>query len=370
MKNWISILVSLCLWGNLHAQINNEVLSDKIEVQESDSGKFSFLLKTNTYFRNTEYFNEIELGRTLLGYQFQPGLAYQINSHVKLEAGVYVRRDFGSPEVFTELQPVFSLKAQKKGFSMIMGTLEGALSHGFHEPIFDINRYIERRNEEGLQFKFKDQQTFIDLFIDWNRYTNRNSNEQEKFVFGFHAKRNLLNKNSSYKIMPDVQVIGKHHGGQIGSNSDTVTMRWNRALGLRFEQGNETTKGFFDFNYLFYSEPDKTGIWPSSKGKAIFSNLGFKKNHITVSGTIFSGSDFLVPIGTPIYSSQSIEKASTYQTDRNLFFLRLIYEKALMKSDVMASIRFEPVYDLQADIFDYSYSVYLVYKINKNISKK
>jgi hypothetical protein len=121
---------------------------------------------------------------------------------------------------------------------------------------------------------------------------------------------------------------------------------------------------------LFYSEPDKTGIWPSSNGKAIFSNLGFKKNHITVSGSIFSGSDFLVPIGTPIYSSQSVENASTYQTDRNLFFLRLMYEKALMKSNVITSIRFEPVYDLQADILDYSYSVYLVYKINKRISKK
>ena len=170
--------------------------------------------------------------------------------------------------------------------------------------------------------------------------------------------------------MPDVQVIGKHHGGQIGSNSDPVTMRWNSALGLRFEQGNETTKGFFDINYLFYSEPDKTGLWPSSNGKAFFSNLGFKRKHLTLSGSIFSGTDFLAPIGTPIYSSQSIENSVIYQTDRRLFFLRLIYEKALMKSDVMASVRFEPVYDLRADILDYSYSLYLVYKINQNFSKK
>ncbi|MFY8022086.1 MAG: hypothetical protein ACOVP1_12850, partial [Bacteroidia bacterium] len=60
MKNWILILVCLCLLGNLQAQINNDVLSDKIEIHKNDSGKFSFLLKTNTYFRNTEYFNEIE----------------------------------------------------------------------------------------------------------------------------------------------------------------------------------------------------------------------------------------------------------------------------------------------------------------------
>ena len=369
MKKRLLFGVLFLFTSMLNAQTNNAVLSDKIKLQTADSGKFLFELKTNSYFRNTEYFNPIELGRTLLGYQLQPMLAYQLNKHVKIQTGVYLRRDFGASEVFTELQPVFSIKAKKGVFSLIFGTLEGALSHGFCEPLFDVNRYIERRNEEGIQFKIQNQQTFIDLFIDWNRYITRASNDQEKFVVGLHAKRNVLGKDSRFKIISDVQVVGKHHGGQIGTNADPVTMRWNTALGIRFEQGRTRHNGFFDFSYLTYSEPDKTGLWPSSSGNAIFTNLGVQQGAWTLSSSIFFGNNFLAPLGTPIYASQSIEDPTIYHAERKLCYLRLLYEKPLMKSQVKTSFRLEPVYDLNKDVLDYSYSLYLVYQFKYKLSK-
>lgn len=369
MKKVLVFCLLIGFLSSVNAQVDNVVLTDQIPLQASDSGQFTFEINTNSYFRNTEYFNPIELGRTLLGYQLQPLMAYQLNAHVKMQAGLYLRRDFGAAAVFTEMQPVWRIKAQKGAFSMLVGTLEGALTHGFHEPIFDVNRYIERRNEEGLQFKIQNQQTFLDLFIDWSRYISRSSNEQEKFVVGLHAKRNLLPKANRFKIIPDLQIIGKHHGGQIGSNNDPVTMRWNTALGIRFEQGNVYQKGFFDVNYLTYSEPDKSGLWPSHSGYAYLSSLGVQKGALTLSSTLYLGNQFLAPIGTPIYASQSIENPKVYQAERKLCYLRLLYEKPLMKSQIKTSLRLEPVYDLNNDLFDYSYSLYLVYNFSHKLSK-
>jgi len=369
MKKLLLLWVVLGFVSKGLAQVNNRVLADEIPILAADSGKFFFNVKTNSYFRNTEYFNPIELGRTLLGYQVQPLLAYQLNAFVKIQTGLYARRDFGASEVFTDLQPVFSIKAEKGVFSMVFGTLEGALTHGFLEPIFDINRYIEHRNEEGIQFKIQSQQSFVDLFIDWNRYISRSSNEQEKFVVGLHAKHNLLPKEKSFKIIPDVQIIGKHHGGQIGSNNDPVTMRWNTALGLRFEHALNTHSAFFDVNYLSYAEPDGSGLWPFKNGIAYLSNLGIQKGAWTISSSLYWGNQFLAPIGTPIYASQSIEDPKLTVKERKLCYLRLVFEKPLMKSQIKTSFRLEPVYDLNKALLDYSYSLYLVYNFSHKLSK-
>jgi len=54
-------------------------LYDKIELNAADSGRFSFGMRNTNYMRNTEYFNPIEEGRTLFGYQLQPSISYQPN---------------------------------------------------------------------------------------------------------------------------------------------------------------------------------------------------------------------------------------------------------------------------------------------------
>jgi hypothetical protein len=54
------------------AQLNNSFISDRIEMNDPDTNTFGIHVQEFNYMRNTEYFNNIELGRTLFGYQLNP----------------------------------------------------------------------------------------------------------------------------------------------------------------------------------------------------------------------------------------------------------------------------------------------------------
>lgn len=357
---FLIVLISGSL--KLSAQVDNYILYDSIAWQRGEEGTLKFEFNASPYFRNTEYFNTIELGRTLLGYQLQPQLSLALSGRVKLSGGIFVRRDFGSPEAFTDIQPTFSLKARQGDFCFIFGNLEGALSHRLPEPVYDINRYIEHRQEQGIQLKYENERSFVDLFIDWTRAINRQSNDQEKFTVGLNLKHQLLDPYKNYRLIPSAFVVGSHKGGQIGTNSDPVTMEWNMGAGIRLEQGSKNRFGFVEFQYLLYKNPDFVpGLIPNT-GNGLLANLGMRLHAITVSGGIWNGNDFNSAGGTPIYSSRSIDNPQTYEQNRKLVFLRFMYEKSLMKSPVLASFRIEPIMDLNQDILDYSYSLYLVYR--------
>ncbi len=72
---YAKLVVGVCILLLQHhafAQVNNSQLFDNITVNPSDSGKFSIAVNNFNYLRNTEYFNKIELGRTLFGTQLHP----------------------------------------------------------------------------------------------------------------------------------------------------------------------------------------------------------------------------------------------------------------------------------------------------------
>ena len=78
------------------AQLNNTYLQDKIDISPLDSNRIGLSLNAFNYMRNTEYYSKIDVGRTLFGYQLNPSLYYQVNPYLKLQAGVFLRNDFGS----------------------------------------------------------------------------------------------------------------------------------------------------------------------------------------------------------------------------------------------------------------------------------
>jgi hypothetical protein len=155
MKKLLVFVLQVLFVVVAKAQINNSMLNDEININPNDSGKFVVTVSNFNYLRNTEYFNNIELGRTLFGTQLHPRLSYQPNAQTTLQAGVFLQQDFGAVPSLTLVLPTFSVKLKSKNNqrAFIFGTLEGALAHQLIEPLFDINSAILRRVENGAQFK-------------------------------------------------------------------------------------------------------------------------------------------------------------------------------------------------------------------------
>lgn len=359
-------LFILCLSSVLRAaaQLDNTYLRDEITVNPRDSNVLGASVSAFGYLRNTEYFNKIEYGRTLFGYQLQPKLCYQPHQKVRLEAGVFLRNDFGGINPYTKALPTFTIKIRNNNFSMLFGTLEGALSHRLIEPMFDINSAITQRIENGFQLKYDGPKQFTDVWINWENFIERGSPYKEVFTAGISNMTSLYESGSGFRIRLPVQFTAHHHGGQINTDTGNMTMQLNAAAGLRVSK--EFERAFIrelrlDGYYTIYHESTSSGYFPYRDGNGIYANALVRSRIIDVMLSYWNASGYLAPRGTTVYQSVSIDVPGHVEKNRELLFLRLLYERPLFNTLYMTA-RFEPVYDLHNKRFDYSYSFYLTYK--------
>ena len=383
------VLGLILLHATLFAQINNTVLSDEININPNDSGKFGLTISNFNYLRNTEYFNKIEVGRTLFGSQLHPQLAYQPNAFTTLQAGVFLRTDFGATPAINQIIPTFSVKLKSKNYkrTFIFGTLEGALAHQLIEPLFDINSAILRRVENGAQFKINTQNIWLDTWINWERFIDRGSPYKEQFTAGINTHAVLYQTKTNYTkalnpngievaqqqtlhvLKPIFQFTAHHRGGQIDKDTSNMVMQFNGAAGLSYQCINPNQLSIKAEAYaVLYKENTHSGFYAYRNGNGFLAHVAIAKNGFTVNPTYWRGNGFIADRGTALYQSVSMDKQGYTEKMRELFFIRLMYGKK-MAPGLWFNVRLEPYYDLRNQLMEYSYSVYLSYKLNKTLSR-
>ncbi|MBK9300434.1 MAG: hypothetical protein IPN14_07445 [Bacteroidetes bacterium] len=105
---FLIFLTSKTLWG----QINNQLLETNIAVNDSLQQKVLLNVQSNNFFKNNEYFNLIATGYTLMGSQLATQLAYLPNPYVRIQAGVFMQKDFGNDTMLLA-RPLLTCKLQK-----------------------------------------------------------------------------------------------------------------------------------------------------------------------------------------------------------------------------------------------------------------
>lgn len=388
------IVFSVLLFFNLTAlfgQINNLFLSDEWFVNPADSGKFSFQFHNFNYLRNTEYFNKIELGRTLFGTQFHPKIAYQPTANISIQAGVFLKNDFGSIPPINTVLPTFTckIKSSDSKRTFLFGTLEGALAHRMIEPLYDINSAIVKRIENGAQFKLNTNKIWLDTWVNWERFIERGSPFKEQFSAGIHTNFSIIQKIASdpnnpnvpynylidynklkkyYALKPILQLTAFHRGGQIDVDTSNMVMQFNGAAGLGYYAGTLNKYHFQAEAFgVFYQEKTNSGFYPFRNGRGVFANVSVTKKQFTIATSYWFGHRFIATNGTSIYQSVSMDKPGYTERNRELLFIRFLYNQYLAPN-LTLSARVEPFFDIRNKAMDYSFSVYLSYKLHKTLN--
>ncbi len=373
-ETFLQVIVTLTFGLLLHpvfAQLNNQLISDKITLNEADSNRWGISVTNFDYMRNTEYFNDIEVGRTLFGYQLNPSLFIQPNDHVRLQAGVFVQSDFGASPSYNKVLPTFSLKIRNKNLSFIFGTLEGALAHRMYEPLYDINSAIERRIENGFQLKHETRQSFFDLWINWEKFIERGSPYKEQLSAGLNYTPVLIGNDQGFSVSVPLQGTAFHRGGQIDVDTSSMIVVFNGGAGIVFKQ--TFTSSFIDQVQLDavsfkYMENTNSGYLPFRNGSGFMGSLSASSHGLTVMASYWNGSNYIAPRGTALYQSVSIDNPTHTEANRQLIFVRFLYAKPL-SDGLTLSARLEPVFDLKSSVLDYSYSLYLTYKLDRSFGR-
>lgn len=349
-----------------HAQIDYKIFKDSSTFDDVDTGKLSLQIDNLNYLRNYEYFGNIPLSYTLLGYQLIPQINYHLNSFFSIKAGIMLRRENGLPG-FVSIDPILTAKYQKKGLSLIIGTLEGALNHRYIEPIYGVEGIISDRLEQGVQLLINKKKLWLDWFIDWEKAIIINSPYREELVSGASARIEVIN-NRKLMVQLPLQFLLAHKGGQISTSADPVETLLNTAFGASFTF--KTNSSSFlkavktEHYFVYYKDLSETKRQLYNGGTGWYSNLIFKsKWNIDLDLRYWKGNEFFGPRAgvASLYNSISQKIAGFGEKERQLFFASFIYDKQLFKN-LYIDFRLEPYYDINNRFIEYAYSVFLRFK--------
>ncbi|WP_377512661.1 hypothetical protein [Pontibacter locisalis] len=372
------LIIALFANGLTYAQLNNRALLQPIPIKTENANEIRFGIYAFGFSKNNEYFNKIADGYTLFGYHLNPELSYQPSSFVRIEAGVLLWKDFGASG-YQDIAPTFSAKIAKENWSLTFGTLEGNLNHGYIEPLYDFERVILNRLENGLQYKLETPTVALDAWIDWAHMLYRGEDDQERVNGGAVAAFSLLeqegrrNLDDSLLLTLPVQFTAQHRGGQIDASELPLLTVANMAVGLELEKkyNRQVLHRLYTKNYLVgYKDFSNVFLLPYKQGYGIYLNAGVDTKYQDVMLSYWQGDSYFAELGGQLFQSASttFKYPDFQQEERQLLILRLMKDVEIL-DNLYLTFRLEPVLDLNDPKLEFSNSFFLTFDTDFFIAK-
>lgn len=343
------------------AQLDNQKLTEWQNMTQDSTQKLELHLKNFNFLRNNEYFNDLVSGETFFGYQVSPSLVYFPHKNIRIEAGLFAWKDFGT-EDYTEIKPIFSVKIKKDSLAVILGNLEGNYAHRLIEPLYAFERGINNRLENGLQFKWHKHRFYADAWVDWQQTVNKEKTRPELIWAGLVSHYNFIQK-EKFTLQLPLQATIFHIGGQDLAIDTVLTNAVNLAIGLNFEfrfNENSFLKSIRSENY-FVINRNTTADELIEDGQSLYFNLNLATKWADFQFNYWKGDGFNSFQGGDLYKSYPTKKDGIFQQKRDLVFLRILKNIEILP-DLNLNVRFEPYMDLQTNLIEFSMGLYVVYQ--------
>lgn len=369
-------LAAICLLQQAAwAQFTTNNIENRLRPDSSSAGELYLNLYNFNYVRNYEYFGKFQDGYTLYGTQLEPQLVYYAHPNLSIQAGAYIRKDFGRSGMY-EAKPLFSLKYQKKDLRLVFGSLEGNIQHRYIEPVYDFERKITTPVEYGTQLILNNERFFMDGWISWQKMIYPSATEKEEIVGGLSTET-TLSEEGGWKISVPLQLMAYHQGGQIDLLKDQpLTTLANAAAGIKIHRQykHPFLKELFTDNYLAgFKDFSPTKQLAYHQGFGLWLNAGTTTRAGTLVLSYWEGNRFISIKGMPLYQSVSntVYHTGYTQNQRSILMIRYAYQKELLPNFYL-DIRLEPHIDLGAGNpgkMEFSNSFFLTYKENIRLFK-
>lgn len=360
------------------AQLENRTLRQEVPVVYANANEIRIGVYALGFSKNNEYFNKIADGYTLFGYHLNPELIYYPAPFVRLEAGVLLWKDFGSSG-YQEITPTFTAKIQKEHWALLFGTLEGNLNHGYIEPLYDFERVITNRIENGLQYQLNTHHIALDAWIDWNHMLYRGADDQEKVNGGAAVSLLLLEQEGrgktadSLRLSLPIQFTAQHKGGQIDASDLPLTTVANAAIGFELEKkyNRRVLRRLYTKNYLVgFKDFSNEFQLPYKQAYGIYLNAGVDTKYQDVMLSYWRGDSYITELGGRLYQSASttFKHPDYLQEERELLILRLMKDIEIL-DNLYLTLRLEPVVDLDNPKLEFSNAFYLTFDTEFFVAK-
>ena len=333
---------------------------------EPQAGDLRISLNAFTFFKDNEYFNDIVQGYTLLGTQLNPQLVYYPIKELRLEAGVFLWKDFGNSQL-KQVRPTYRATWTKGNNQFIFGNIRPHLNHGYIEPLFDFERVMLKPLEEGLQYRLTSKRVFLDVWVDWLRQEYPGVAYQEQIAGGFSSSFLLTNENNRVQVSIPLQFTAQHYGGQIDTLHAPVQTLFNYATGVvaRLPLRGRVLQAVRLNAYGLLYDDHSMGNYrlPFQSGNGLYLNGTLETRYADLMLSYWQGHHFYAPLGGNYYQSVAAREGTPGYTDpeRRLLFVRLLRDFRVADAAAV-TVRVEPVYDFNRKLLDFSLGVYFNFR--------
>jgi hypothetical protein len=320
----------------------------------SDKGQFFVEINSNAFFDNIEFFNNIQRGYTLTGFNFEPRLAYEIKSKAKISGGVHLLYFSGEREL-TRVAPVLTFSTKlAKGLTLNLGTINGKGRHGLPEQLFKAEREFTHQPENGVQFLFNSKFFNGETWVNWEKSLYRKDTIQEEFTAGISAQI-LAIENDNFNLTFPLYALAVHRGGQINVSSEPVSTLANFAGGVNI---SNHFNGFgtvgFETLLVFGRDISPNPHHPFQKGWAVFPRSYYKSKNWFADIGYWNAKDLILPRGEEIFGSLSTVSPDFNESKRELITANILYSKEVAQGFSLA-IGGQVYYDIKNTLMDYSF---------------
>lgn len=312
-------------------------------------------LKGTGFFDNLEFFNNIEKGYTLTGFNLEPRIGLSFNAKTNVSGGFHLLYFAGEKKPTTFI-PVLTLSTSLgKNLLMNLGTIDGANAHGLPQAIFKHEREFINQPETGLQFLFDHKNFKSDLWLNWEKFIFPADTIQEEFTVGFSGLIKLLNNELQLSI--PLYALAAHKGGQINSLSSSVSTLANFGGGINFSEVTPM-QGRIGIEMLFFLSRDLSPN-PSSfyhRGWAVYPQVFIQRKALKLNIGYWRASEMVLPRGQQIFGSISMVSPLYNSPQRELLTFDLVYRKEIAPGFTLGAGA-QLYFDTKSQLLDYRFGV-------------
>ncbi|MDA9110627.1 hypothetical protein N9J89_00080 [Bacteroidia bacterium] len=322
------LAVALCMivFTNIYSQYENSFFDNDKYEETIDSSHIQFHFDNMSYFRNAEYLSRVDKGSTYIGFQAMPYVQYSFNDKAQIYGGINLRYDFGNPEI-RSIEPYFKFTYNDVlKHNIVFGSLNGTLQHGMIEPLYDYEKVITDRFEQGLQITKPGKVLSYDMWIDWHDMIYYDDPKNERFVAGYNVYLNPIN-NEKNKLSLNAQGITVHSAGEIDVNSSPNSVEYNFAYGLEYTHFfNEHTNLYLAGHAAFYEDRGNSKVHGIADGVGQLGVLRVTHKDYQFVLNYWDSHQYQGPWGEQLYHSTGIKSFPIMYDYRKMIGARVGYE--------------------------------------------
>ena len=370
VKEYLFLLLFGFAFVNLNAQLEQTAFIENHKINSADSNKLYFSVVNRNIIKNSDYYNHVVEGNTLLGSQAFFRIKYYPTENTMFEGGFYLLYYYGMNKLQNVLPLITFSYTPVKGLYFIIGNINGPLSHNLPEPMFKFERFMEDPPEVGAQLLYDNRWVHVDVFLNWRYFLLPDDyDHKEKFTGGVTSYVNLINPDKRVQAQLHFQLLYNHKGGQVDTLKQPYITIQNALLGLRL---GYKLSGFFNkvganFYYLTYNDISAHKRQVFDNGYGLMPEVYARSKFLNLHAGYWKGYDYIAPLGQALFSSVSYRtdyKGVTFP-EREMFYFKTDFHHKIHKG-IFIGLRYEGYLDLLGNIdgpddghFDFSYSVYL-----------